>query len=57
MIIYHVRAKIKNMGDRTHILYSTTDLYEALEYEEELKNRNDIIATIVTQVNMKVAMK
>lgn len=48
-MMYCVRGQIKNMGDRTRVLYTTTDFAKAREYEAELKNRDDIVLTIITR--------
>lgn len=48
-MMYYVRGQIKNMGDRTRVLYTTTDLEKAKGYEAELKNRDDIVMTIITR--------
>jgi hypothetical protein len=48
-MMYCVRGQIKNMGDRTRVLYTTTDLAKAKEYETKLKNRDDVVMTIITR--------
>ena len=48
-MVYCVRGQIKNMGDRTRVLYTTTDIAKAKEYEMELQNRDDIVMTIITR--------
>lgn len=47
--MYYVRAQIKGLGDRTRVLYTTTDLTKAKEFEAELKSREDIVLTIITR--------
>lgn len=46
---YCVRGQIKGMGERTRVLYTTTDIAKAKEYEAELKGRDDILMTIITR--------
>lgn len=48
-MMYYVRGQIKGMGERTRVLYTTTDITKAREYEAELKNRDDIMMTIITR--------
>ena len=46
---YCVRGQIKEMGERTRVLYTTTDITKAKDYEARLKNRDDIVMTIITR--------
>ena len=46
---YYVRGQVKGMGDRTRVLYTTTDITKAKAYEAELKDRDDIVMTIITR--------
>ena len=48
-MMYCVRGQKKGMGDRTRVLYKTTDITEAKKYEAELKNRDDVVMTIITR--------
>lgn len=48
-MMYYVRGQIRNMGDRMRVLYTTTDILKAKEYEAGLKHRDDIVITIITR--------
>lgn len=48
-MMYYVRAQIKDMGERTRVLYTTTDIIKAKEYEANLKDRDDVVMTIITR--------
>lgn len=48
-MMYYVRGQVRNLGDRTQVLYATTDLLKAKEYEAGLKHRDDITMTIITR--------
>lgn len=48
-MMYCVRGQIKGKGDRMRVLYATTDLLKAKEYEAGLKHRDDIVMTIITR--------